>query len=276
MKTKRISLGLAGILMSALVITSCQKDNNAGGNEQYASIIEVSGDGVTDVNVSNLKSAMVETPALSGDEEAGLLQMKNDEKLARDVYTLFGETQSLQIFKRIAGSETRHLQAVLTIMSLYNMADTLVDGYGVFANAAVQELYNTLTAQGSTTEGALKAGAAIEEMDIRDLTVLIGQTTNANLITVYENLQKGSRNHLRAFNRQLTNIGASYTPQYLDQATYDQIVSSPNEKGKQYKMHGKGKGKGKGNGNGKGMGNGSCQGDGSGSGQGKGEGTCNN
>jgi hypothetical protein len=272
MKTKSLSLGLAGLMLSAVVLTSCQKDNMAGGNEQYASIIEVAEDGVTDVNVSNLKSAMVETPALSSDEEKGLLQMKNDEKLARDVYTLFGETQSLQIFKRIVGSETRHLEAVITLMSAYNIADTLVGDYGVFTDADVQQLYSTLTAQGSTTEGALKSGTTIEEMDIRDLSVLIGQTTNANLITVYENLQKGSRNHLRAFNRQLKNIGASYTPQYLDQATYDQIVNSPFEKGKQYKMHGKGKGKGQGKGNG----NGNCQGNGSGSGQGNGDGTCLN
>jgi hypothetical protein len=270
MKTQSINLGLAGLMLSALVLTSCQKDKEgmAGGNEQYASIIEVSDDGVTDVNVSNLKSAMVETPALSSDEEKGLLLMKNDEKLARDVYTKFSETQSLQIFKRIAGSETRHLEAVITLMSAYNMADTLIGDYGVFTDADVQQLYNNLTAQGSTTEGALKAGAAIEEMDVRDLSVLISQTTNANLIAVYENLLKGSRNHLRAFNRQLTNIGATYTPQYLDQATYDQIVNTSFEKGKKYKMHGKGKGKGNGKGNG--MGNGSCQGNGSGSGQSKG------
>jgi hypothetical protein len=259
MKTQSISLGLAGLMLSALVLTSCQKDKDGmtGGREQYASIIEVADDGVTDVNVSNLKSAMIETPALSSDEENGLLLMKNDEKLARDVYSLFSETQSLQIFKRIAGSETRHLQAVLTLISAYNMADTLIGDYGVFVDADVQQLYNTLASQGSTTEGALKAGAAIEEMDVRDLTVLIGQTSNANLITVYENLLKGSRNHLRAFNRQLINIGATYTPQYLDQVTYDQIANSPNEKGKQYKMHGKGKG------------NGNCQGDGSGTGMDK-------
>jgi hypothetical protein len=262
MKTRIFNLGIAGIILSAMVSTSCQKkDEMAGGTAQYASIIDVADDGVTDVNVTNLKSALVLTPALNNDELTGLLLIKNDEKLARDIYTLFSETQVLPIFNRIAQSEIRHLQAVTALLANYNIADSLT-GYGVFANADVQKLYNDLSGQGNTTEGALKTGATIEELDIRDLTQLISQTSNANLIIVYENLLKGSRNHLRAFNRQLINVGSSYTPQYLEQATYDQIVNSSFEKGKQYKMHGNGKGKGNGkgmkNGNGHGNGDGTC------------------
>ena len=39
--------------------------------------------------------------------------------------------------------------------------------------------------------------------------------SNENIIIVFENLQKGSRNHLRAFNRQLVSLGVTYIPIYI-------------------------------------------------------------
>jgi hypothetical protein len=75
-------------------------------------------------------------------------------------------------------------------------------------------------------------------------------------LLVFENLLKGSRNHLRAFNRQLTTLGIVYIPVNISQTDYDLIVNSAMEKGKQYRMNGQGKGKtGKGQGK---KGNGTC------------------
>jgi len=54
------------------------------------------------------------------------------------------------------------------------------------------ELYDQLVAD------ALRVGAAVEEIDILDLEERIAQTDKAEIQLVYENLAKGSRNHLRA------------------------------------------------------------------------------
>jgi len=48
---------------------------------------------------------------------------------------------------------------------------------------------------------------------------------------VYENLLKGSRNHLRAFASTLERYGVTYTPQFLSQEEYEEIVGSPMETG---------------------------------------------
>jgi hypothetical protein len=85
-------------------------------------------------------------------------------------------------------------------------------------------------------------------MDIKDLTEYLSDITNENIIMVFENLLKGSRNHLRAFNRQLLSLGLTYTPVYISQEEYDQIVSSPNETGSQYQMNRNGNKHGKRNG----------------------------
>jgi hypothetical protein len=49
--------------------------------------------------------------------------------------------------------------------------------------------------------------------------------------TLYQNLMKGSRNHLRSFARQLHSFGLSYTAQYLSQEEVDAIIFSSMERG---------------------------------------------
>lgn len=73
-------------------------------------------------------------------------------------------------------------------------------------------------------------GAIIEDLDIRDLAQMIDRTRDATVLSVYSALQCGSRNHLRAFTSQLTMRGATYAPQYLDQAEYDAILAGAHER----------------------------------------------
>ena len=253
---------LSGFLVASLLVaSSCQKDDMNAGNVQYASVLSVSEDGTTSVIEANLKSALIETSDLTESELASLLKMKEEEKLARDVYTVLAQKWGSQVFTNISTAENNHLNAIVLLLSNYGSTETSIGETGIFADAAVQTLYNDLVAKASVSiDEAYKTGALIEEMDIKDLTEALSSTTNENVTLVFENLLKGSRNHLRAFNRQLTTLGIVYTPVYISQADYDLIVSSSMEKGKQYRMNGQGNGQGKGK---KGQGNG-------------GNGTCNN
>jgi hypothetical protein len=260
MKTSMKNLVLSGFLVASLLVSSsCQKDDMNAENAQYASVLAVSGDGTTSVIEANLKSALIETSDLTDSELASLLKMKEEEKLARDVYAVLAKKWGSQVFTNISAAENNHLNAIVLLLSNYGSTETSIGEAGVFVDTAVQTLYNDLVAKASVSvEEAYKIGALIEEMDIKDLTEALSSTTNENVTLVFENLLKGSRNHLRAFNRQLTTLGIVYTPVYISQADYDLIVSSSMEKGKQYRMNGQGNGQGKGKkGQGKG-GNGTC------------------
>jgi hypothetical protein len=248
---------------SIALLTSCQKDAMTSENLQYASVLSVSADGTTSVIEANLKSALIETTDFTDSELASLLKMKEEEKLARDVYTVLAQKWGSQIFSNISAAENNHLNAIVLLLTSYGSSENSIGEVGIFADDAVQTLYNDLVAKASVSiEEAFKTGALIEEMDIKDLNESLVITTNENVLLVFDSLLKGSRNHLRAFNRQLTTLGIVYTPVYISQADYDVIASSPMEKGKQYKMQGKGNGQGNGKGQ-KGQGN-------------KGNGTCNN
>jgi hypothetical protein len=171
---------------------------------------------------------------LSAEETAGLVQMREEEKLARDVYQVLAEKWSLAVFTNIAGSEQRHMDAVKSLLDKYNIDDPIIDStIGVFTNPDLQALFDQLTAKGNESMvDALQVGATIEDLDIYDLEEFISQADNKDINTVYQNLLKGSRNHLRAFWYQLSLNGGEYEAQYISAEEFAAIVTSDRERGR--------------------------------------------
>ncbi len=162
-------------------------------------------------------------------EIADLLWMREEEKLARDVYLTLGEMWDLPVFTQISQSEQHHMDSVLVLLDRYGLEDPVGDNeVGVFTNPDLQALYDELVARGSESAAeALLVGGAIEEIDIRDLEDALARTDNADIQQVYQGLENGSEHHLQAFSRMYEQVtGEAYTPQYLDQATYDAIMAN--------------------------------------------------
>ena len=78
---------------------------------------------------------------------------------------------------------------------------------------------------------ALLVAVEIEELDIADIQKFLNKTSNKDIKVTYQNLIKGSRNHIRAFNRQLVKQGISYNPVHISKEYYDKIILSRNESG---------------------------------------------
>ncbi len=178
--------------------------------------------------------ALLPLGVVSAEEEAGLKFMREEEKLAHDVYIQLNAQWQLAVFTNIAVSELTHMQAVLRLLERYTISDPVgQNSDGVFVDPALQGLYDILIARGSATLiDALVVGAEVEELDIFDLDLRLASVVeNDDIVLVYENLKKGSRNHLRAFMNVLTQQNATYTPQYLSQEEFDEIVNSPTETG---------------------------------------------
>ena len=260
MRSKRNlnNLGLVGaVLIILLAITACgQTNNDAAGNEvvnipdsiENIDIIEVDEIGSTAIDADNLETTLDQFPSdeLTPEEIEGLLFMREEEKLAQDVYLQLAEIWDLRIFGNIARSEATHTEAIRSLIDRYGLEDpAATTDVGVFTNPVLQELNDQLVAEGSKSlADALRVGLAIEEIDILDLEEYLAQTDKEDIILVYNNLLKGSRNHLRAFVSSLeSQTGETYQPQYLSQEAFDSIINSPSEKG------GSGRGQG-----GKGMG----------------------
>ncbi len=169
--------------------------------------------------------------ALSAAETARLVFTREEEKLARDTYAALAA--SGQEFVNIGASEQRHFDAIGGLLTSYQVADPAAGrAAGSFADPTLQALYDALVAQGQPGRAAaLGVGCTVEDLDLRDLDRALAETDHADIAQVYSELARGSRNHLRSFYGQITAAGGAYTPQYIDQATFDAIVTSPHETG---------------------------------------------
>ncbi len=174
-----------------------------------------------------------EVTPLSDQEEQGVLHMREEEKLARDVYRAMSDLWEVPAFSQISESEQRHMDALARLIARYDLEDPVVDDTpGAFTNPVFVELYGQLVEAGSASiVEALKVGALIEELDIVDLREALANTDHADLQRVYENLMRWSRNHLRAFATLIAAAGDTYEAQHLTQEEFDEIAASPFERG---------------------------------------------
>jgi hypothetical protein len=157
-----------------------------------------------------------------------LLRLREEEKLARDIYTTLAKTSGLAIFQNISRAESQHMQSVERLVRASGAnGSTLNNTPGVFAYPEHQQLYVSLVANGTRSPlDALMVGARIEEMDITDLRQTLTQTTDPQARQVLEHLMHASQNHLRAFASQISMQGGRYNAEFLTQAEFDQIASS--------------------------------------------------
>ena len=172
--------------------------------------------------------------ALSASEINALNTMREEELLAHDVYVMLYSIYKIPVFNNISQAETQHAEAVKTLLLKYSLPDPALNHVeGVFVNTDLQALYTSLVAQGKASLiAALTVGATIEDLDINDLhNHIAADIDNQDIVFVFSNLEKGSRNHLRAFNRLLTAKGITYTPQYISVEYFNQIISAAQETG---------------------------------------------
>ncbi len=171
---------------------------------------------------------------LSESEIATLNYVREEELLAHDVYVSMYELYNVPVFNNISNSEFIHSTAMKAIIEKYELPDPAANHeHGVFVNPGIQELYDALVEQGSASfQDALIVGATIEDVDIWDLIEhLENDVDNQDIIYALEQLYRGSRNHIRAYTAHLTFQGMTYTPQYISQELYDEIVSTSWETG---------------------------------------------
>lgn len=166
---------------------------------------------------------------LSEMESSGILFMREEEKLARDVYLYLYEIYPLRPFLNISKSEQAHMDAMLYLIDTLNLVDPVRDNPpGVFQSEELQDLYDELIERGSKSqEEALRVGALIEEVDIIDIqTELDENATHEEVIRVYTNLLRASGNHLRAFVGVLGVYEVEYEPVLLSPEDFKRIIEN--------------------------------------------------
>ncbi len=194
---KKLAIKMVGLMIFAFLLIGCETNVVSPDSQN----------GLPKTGVSEFIPTDDSNIGITEAEIAGLIHMRIEEKLTRDVYTVLGTTYNAQVFLNIKLSEQAHMDAVKRMLDKYSIPDPLTtDEVGVFPDADFQALYDQYIAQGNITlNEALLAGVAIEELDIADLDYqLTTVVTNPGITKLYTNLKAGSVSHLAAFNKNLT------------------------------------------------------------------------
>ena len=141
---------------------------------------------------------------LTPEEIHHITYMREEEKLARDVYLTLYESYPVPIFDNISASEQRHMDALERLIVKYDLVDPVKDDtVGKFTNSVFTDLFLKLVEQGEENYcGALQVGLDIENLDIDDIEYALSEVEAKDVSRVLNNLLSGSYNHLGAFTNQ--------------------------------------------------------------------------
>lgn len=246
MKTRKLFLAaFSGIF--ALVAVSCDKNNDfeGGATGDPLALIEVAADGTTRALVNNICPVLGVTDPLTADEIEFLYAIREDEKLSKDVYTLFAsQYPAYPQFTKIASAEATHMAAVEAILSYYEVEFPAAGPAGIFADPERQTLYDELSAKGTSPLEAFGVMALLEEEGVAAYLAVEPNIANANIKMFVGNMIKSSSNHLKVAVRQITVLGGAYVPAILDQGAFDEIIGSSFAQGNKYGQQGGKNGKG--------------------------------
>jgi len=164
---------------------------------------------------------------LTSEEITDLNYLREEEKLARDVYLFLYDLYQDDVFLNISKAEQKHMDKMLKLLDTYDLPDPATNERGAFNNVELQTLYNQLIVQSdSSLIEALKVGATIEDVDLFDIRAFINRAERKDILNTYDKLDCGSENHMRAFSARLSELGYQYQPQYISQTEYNAILAT--------------------------------------------------
>ena len=148
----------AVMVVAAVVLAACSSGGNGNGNGTGngggSGPMQVGSNGESNFDPAVLDTRLEAMPKaeLTTAETAGLLRMREEEKLAHDVYSTLYDQWQLQVFDNISSSELTHTDAVLTLLDRYDLTDPAAgNAVGEFTNADLQSLYTSLVERGSSS-----------------------------------------------------------------------------------------------------------------------------
>lgn len=219
-------VGLVGA--GILVLTAAVVDAGRGG-QWGPPVAEQSCDQVLD-------DAFEALPVSQLDESTNndILLLREEEKMARDIYLTMSLLYDIPVFSNIARSEQHHMDLVEKLIDRYGLEDPAADtAIGVFEDEWVQSTFDDLIAIGNRSLiDALWVGATVEDVDIYHLDHILehcGDNLFFDVSLIVQNMNAGSRNHMRSFAGALEKRGVIYQRQYISQERLDEILDSEME-----------------------------------------------
>ncbi|MGF1548499.1 MAG: DUF2202 domain-containing protein [Thiotrichales bacterium] len=192
-------------------------------------VVDVSG--ATSIQLPPVSSALELMPMgeISLAERAGVIFLREEEKLASDLLALAASRWGEPAFANAMAAEKTHSEAVRLLMARHAIYDPAAGkGAGIYEDRGLQTLFEALRARIELSLiDALLVAAEVTEISLMDIASHAANVSdNPDILHVYALMTTASRNHLRIFVRQITSLGIRYQAQYLAQQNLEAIVAS--------------------------------------------------
>lgn len=204
-------------------------NGNQGGSAWGPPIPDISCDQVLDDYFDTLPVNVLDEQTI-----ADIILLREEEKMARDVYYTMSIIYDLSVFPNISWSEQQHMNLVAKLLERYGLPDPAAGmAIGEFEDEWVQETYDWLVDIGSQSLiDALWVGATVEDVDIWHLDHMIEHSADHDfddVSLIIENMNAGSRNHMRSFYGALEKRDYEYEVQWITEERLNEIVEADME-----------------------------------------------
>lgn len=240
MRVLNVFSAISFSIFASLAMSCSNNDGENFEDENNTSLqmIEVSTksgeEGITTFAISNICPIFDATDPLTASEIEFLYAMREDEKVAKDVYSVFAQQYPLYIqISNVAIAEANHILTIENIFNYYEIIFPSLTEPGVFENSEHQAKYDRLI-EASTALDAFITMAQLEEENVASYRQVLANADNVNIQRLLENMIRASSNHLKIAVAQIKILGGVYTPNFLDQASFDTIINSTFNQGNKY------------------------------------------
>ncbi|MCF7674974.1 MAG: DUF2202 domain-containing protein [Akkermansiaceae bacterium] len=172
----------------------------------------------------------IATTAVAAAGPNELIRLYEEEILAHDLYVALGKKfPEVMPLKNIPQSELRHREALAAILKAEGIALPTPAGKRRFVSKGLNATFAKWLAAGQqSAAAACLAGVRLEDHDIADLRK--AQLDFPKHKAVLAALEAASGNHLRAFHRNLTVRGGTYTPEAIPADDFKAILNGPHSR----------------------------------------------
>jgi len=181
-----------------------------------------------DAHLARIREQIMASRAepLGADEQRDLQRIREQRKLARDLYWDLAKHWGSLVLVRLGAAEQAHLNALDTLLDHYDLSDPVAGpAVGESGDPKFHALHAQIVEVGHRSEmAASQAGLLVEEMSLSDLAAARARTRRPEIAAVYDDLLRDSRNHLRALFRQMQRFEGEYVPQSLSLSDFEAIV----------------------------------------------------
>ena len=167
------------------------------------------------------------TTALSSAEVATLIYLREEGKLARDIFVSMYRNWGSETFSNSAFSKQIHMDAMKEMLDAYKLPDPIQSHAGVFINPDLKARYDQLLTSGLRSYiDSLYVGATIEENNSLTIRGAIKESTHTDLTKSYRALLDESKKNLDVYIKLLASKGVGYTPRFVSPAMTYGVHSS--------------------------------------------------